>query len=265
MANTGKANGAGEEQSSLRSWILKATGVLLVIPALLNGAHDLWIAILELPRTEAQRQNERLYRIHTGKMPVTSIPVRVKAGQGAIIEANVSVWDGGDVLVEYGEFTQWFPFPMPQPGKQRVSDGFSLIPSAYAQQPPAPSPKGQGPYVQSETVESGALVRERVFNNGVVERATINTRTGIVLSTSAASAPVGQVAAGKPTVVEAAPITVDLTARPAAARTPAENLKAGLAWCKQKSNFISRGICEYREREKYCDGPAADKMSECRR
>lgn len=253
---------APEAPSRARDWVLKATGVLVVLPALVNGAHDVWVAVADLPKTEAQRQNERLYRDYFGQQPVQAIPVSVKAGAGTTIEARVSIWERGDVLVEYGGFTQWFPFPGPPSAPPRTKVGsFSLLPSAHAQAVPL---KGRGAYTQSDSLEQGAIVRERAFSNGVVERSTLDPKTGEILNATAhaASAPVAA-AQGK-SVPEAAPIVVDLTrvAQAQAAPTKSTQLQAGLAWCKQKSNFFSRALCESRERGKYC-GDAPDKPAAC--
>jgi hypothetical protein len=165
-----------------RSWIVGLSAVLVVLPSLINGGIDVYKALLNIPRTDAQRANAELFRKYFNKPPVTVFPVPIKHSMG-IVEAKFSIYEEGDVFIEYGNLSQWFPFPQ----AARISASV-LIPSALAQD--GASPRGIGAYQQKDKVEGGTISRERTYENGVVEKQRIDPRTGRIeeRTTSRASA-----------------------------------------------------------------------------
>ena len=76
---TGRVTAPDKDRSwanVVRSNVLAATGVLLVVPALLNAGYDIYAAAMKLPRTETERTNDALFRKYFNKPPVAVMPVR---------------------------------------------------------------------------------------------------------------------------------------------------------------------------------------------
>jgi hypothetical protein len=117
------------------------------------------------------------WRLFAGdQQPVATFPVPIQQHHGAV-EVRVSVFDGGDVYVEFGHLTQWFPFPA---GEPRPAAPFSFMPVAVARE--LVNLRGFGRYEQRDRVEDQRLVRERHWENGVIETLTLNPRTGDIVS-----------------------------------------------------------------------------------
>lgn len=158
------------------SWLRVLAGALVVVPALVNGAVDLARAVRSLPQTEAERQSVGLFNKHFNRQPVATFPVPIQHSDRTV-EVRLSVFDDGDVYVEFGRATQWFPFPDAQP--PRVAS-FSLISSAVAYE--LPSLRGFGSYQQHDSVEDHLVARERHWENGVIDLLRLDPRTGDVVS-----------------------------------------------------------------------------------
>jgi len=175
-----------------KAWIVGITSVVVVVPSLINAANDVYVAVAKLPRNDAERANQELYMRYFNKQPVIAVPLPIKHSLGTV-DATISVYEGGDVLVEYGARQQWFPFPAP---KKEI--GF-VISSAHAGD--AGNARGIGSYRQTDRVEGRVLVRKRDFANGISEEQRIDTRTGEVLERSTKPSQ-------KPSFGEVAPIGV---------------------------------------------------------
>lgn len=160
----------------MKNWLIGVTGVLVVIPALVNGAFDVYASVVNLPKTDAERINVELFKKYFNKPPVATVPVPIKQNHG-IVEVRFQVFDEGDVYVEYGNFTQWFPFPKETADSRKIA--FNFISNAIARQTPL---YGKGALTQQESLRNGRLIRERTWRNGVAERLEIDTRTGDVIS-----------------------------------------------------------------------------------
>lgn len=158
-----------------KTWVVGLTGVLVGVPALINAGVDIYKAVLKIPRTESERANAELFKKYFNKVPIVTLPIPVKQTTGTT-EVKFSVYEEGDVYVEYGSLTQWFPFPR---SADPTHAAFSIVPPASAQT--TGEAWGIGKYQQSERIEGNTLVRERVYANGVVERQRIDLRTGAVL------------------------------------------------------------------------------------
>lgn len=247
-----------------KGWIIGLTSVFILLPALINAGNDIYSSLLKLPRTEAERINERLFRDYFGKQPVATVPVPIKQNNGTV-EVRFAIYEKGDVFVEFGNFTQWFPFPSHDGGPKKTV-GFSFISSAVAQdQPP---PKGLGRYQQVDQLKGDAVIRERTYENGVIEKQVIDPRSGDILNSSARQTDQKQVPAqaiGTLAIPKIATIDLDQfrkvaqtgSASAESAKVPAaewhEALKAGLVWCQDKDNFLSRGLCKFREKNRFCE------------
>ncbi|AVR97928.1 hypothetical protein [Pseudoduganella armeniaca] len=159
-----------------KSWLIGVTGILVGIPALVNGAFDVYASLANLPKTDAERVNVELFKKYFNKPPVATVPVPIKQNHG-IVEVRFQVFDEGDVYVEYGNLTQWFPFPKESAEKREIS--FNFISNAVARQAQL---YGKGAVMQQESLRNGRLIRERTWPNGVAETLEIDTRTGDVVS-----------------------------------------------------------------------------------
>jgi hypothetical protein len=179
----GKSNGSASTFANLKGWLVGLTSVLVVIPAVINAGFDIYGSFAKLPKSEAEKINVTLFQKYFNKQPVAAFPVPIKQGNGTV-EVRFSVYEEGDVFVEFGRFTQWFPFPTAG-GPGPVA--FSLFPQAHAQ---ANAPlRGSGSYEQSDRIKGDAIVRERVFQNGVTEKYTLNPRTGDIMDFEAQRGP----------------------------------------------------------------------------
>lgn len=260
-----------------KGWIVGLTSVLVVLPALLNTGHDIYALLVKLPRTEAERINERLFRDYFGKQPVATIPVPIKQNNGTV-EVSFAIFEKGDVFVQFGSFTQWFPFPSRDDGPTKKV-GWSLLSNAIAQSLPAP--KGEGRFHQTDQLLGDAVMRQKTYENGVVEKQVIDPRSGDILNSSARQTdqrPVAVPASRALAVPKIATIDLDqyravsqsgsASAGPAAGSAAAwhEAVKAGLAWCQGKENFFSRSLCTFKEKNKWCEpGNRWGTVAECER
>ncbi len=259
----------------LKLWLTGLIGVLVVLPSLVNAGLDVYSSLLKLPKTEAERINERLFRDNFGKQPVATIPVPIKQNNG-LVEVRFQIYDKGDVFVQFGNFSQWFPFPSPD-GEAKTPLGFSLMSNAYAVMPP--QPQGVGQYQQTDKMQDGSILRETTYENGVVESQVIDTRSGDILDSSARKIePKSLPPAPSPAPVVPKVVPIDLDHYRSLARnkitgsTPVKEaaalwqqaLSAELAWCAQKDWGVSRYLCAYRARSKWCDqATGADQVKEC--
>lgn len=163
----------------LKGSLTRIVAVVLVVPSLATAGYQAYASLSGKPKTAAQADNQRLFVKYFNKQPLVTIPVTVKQERGAV-QALFSVYDEGDVYVEYGQSTQWFPFPHPA---APAPAGLSLIGAAHAapvaRSAPAPRPAAQ--FQQSESMEDNYLLRTRRWDNGVVEESRIDVRSGAVV------------------------------------------------------------------------------------
>ena len=173
------AQPGASSHGDLKALVVKVTGVLLVVPALINAGYDVYATALKLPRTDAEKVNAEMFRKYFNKVPLATLPVPVKSNAGTV-DARFAIYEEGEIYVEFGKFSQWFPFPRAEQPKRAE---FSLFPSAFAQA--MPRVDLSGPKViasQHESIQGGVLVRSRVFADGTTERRKIDVRSGSTLS-----------------------------------------------------------------------------------
>ena len=152
-----------------RAWVVGLTGFLVVVPSLINAGIDIYKSVLSIPRTETERTNAELFRKHFNKTALLTVPVPIKTDTGSMA-MELSVFDGGDVFVQYGNNSRWFPFSI----KENTST--SILSPAYAE--PSRLPGGTGKYTQIDKTENNKILRERYYANGVKESYVIDVRTG---------------------------------------------------------------------------------------
>jgi hypothetical protein len=193
-----------------KKWVAGLTGVLVVIPSLVNAAVDIYSSFEKLPKTESERINVELFKKYFNKQPVTVLPVPIKRSNGTV-EVRFSIYEEGDVYVEFGRFTQWFPFPDDSETKHA---SLSVVAQAFA----APvikgidnSLRGIGNYKQADRFVGTTLLRERNFQNGVTEQYRLDSLTGKILESSASPTLNPETIRGLPPVVLTIP-TINLDA-----------------------------------------------------
>jgi hypothetical protein len=156
----------------LSAWIAGLTTVLVLLPALINAGIDVYNAWLNIPTSDSERVNTELFRKYFNKPAVTSFPVAIKHAT-SMIEAKFSIYEEGDIFVEFGNSSQWFPFPREETGKVTA---FNIIESSWAQD--QANLKGIGSYRQNEQMDNNAIIRQKLYANGVKETQRIDIKTG---------------------------------------------------------------------------------------
>ena len=131
--------------------IAAVTAILVAAAALVNGVHDIYIAVAKIPTNVYDRTNEKLREKHFGTEPLIAQPVVIKSS-GIEVRMILHVYDNGDIFVRYGEFQQWLPF------KQIKVSGGSFVPKAFAQ---APLPSSRAPGSGSILIDIDQLKREK--------------------------------------------------------------------------------------------------------
>src|SRR5438105_8776000 len=114
--------------TGLKTWILGATAVLVVLPAMINAGVDVYKVVLNIPTSDSERVNAELFKKYFNKPAVTSFPVPIKNSVG-VVEVRFSIYEEGDVFVEFGKNSQWFPFPRTTTTTTKLAGG-DLIPAA---------------------------------------------------------------------------------------------------------------------------------------
>ena len=159
----------------IKNWVTSLTAILIVLPAMINAGFDVYKSLLNIPVTDSERTNVVLFEKYFGKQPISQSALEVKNGSNKI-DVKFAIYEEGDVFVEYGNVTQWFPLPKTAP---HAIASFSLLSSAFAANDNAPS--GVGSYTQTDRREGDILVRVRVYENGVTETLRIDPRTGQII------------------------------------------------------------------------------------
>ncbi|MDE1464236.1 hypothetical protein [Spartinivicinus poritis] len=161
-----------------KAWVIGLTGVLLVFPALINSAVDIYKAILNVPSTEAEAINTQLFKAHFQELPLTVVPVSIKTDSGTVV-MQMSIYENGDIYAEYGFHSQWFPMPV---NKQAIA--FNSLPllfsSAYAENRPHElnQPITDNAFIQQDIIHNNQIKRSRYYNNGQLETFSIDIQTG---------------------------------------------------------------------------------------
>ena len=158
-----------EVWKKVRGWVVGLTGVLVVVPSLINAGVDIYKSALSIPRTKSEQINADLLKKYFNKTALLTVPVPIMSDLETIT-MKLSVFDGGDTFVEYGNHAQWFPFPT------QKQTSISIVSSAYAQSPT--HREGTGKYTQIDKAENNKIVRARYYSDGVKESYIIDANTG---------------------------------------------------------------------------------------
>lgn len=160
---------AGDFLAKIKTKIVGITSVLVVVPALLNAGLDIYNRIHEIPASEGERTNIKLYTDNFGKTPILKENVSWEGAAGKVT-MELEVHEGGDILVRYGNSSQWLKSPV----HESVS-AFEIFSSAYAQDTRA---DGEKAIYKRETMKGKTITLELFFEDGSKETRTVNKRTG---------------------------------------------------------------------------------------
>lgn len=178
---------ANDGWSKLTKITIGLTGVLVVIPSLINSVSNIVEALNKSPRSEAERINIELFRKYWGKAPVGDFPLQISR-EGANYQVSFKVYGEGDMYIQYGNMAQWFAFPRQQ---SLTADTNTLISAAYADETSYPSLDGNFRKIdQIDSFQNGNPVRETLYENGMKERQVFDIRTGIIIKQTTEQTPV---------------------------------------------------------------------------
>lgn len=164
--------------SKLTKVIVGLTGVLVVLPSLINSGQNIYDAINKTPRSDAERINVEFFKKYWGQKPVGEFPLRISR-DGADYQVNFNVYGEGDIYIQYGGMAQWFAFPRQQ---NMTAHANTFIPTAHADEVNFRSIDSEFRQVrQTDSIEGGNAIRERVYENGLKERQVIDMRTGMII------------------------------------------------------------------------------------
>ena len=202
-----QASGFGRVQG----WIAGITALLVAVPAIMNGAYDIYASAVRLPHNESERVSAALFKKYFNQPPRATVPVPITL-HDSTVQVQLQVYDGGDIYVEFGNFGEWFPYPGSAPAPATAA--LALIGTAYAQPAGPGATAGAGTYRQHDTFIDGLLVRHRLWQNGVLETKRLDPRTGEAVETdSHASTPAERAAMERDVPAKAlnivAPINLD--------------------------------------------------------
>jgi hypothetical protein len=171
-AEAPKASAANKRSGlQLAKTIAKATGVLVLVPALVNSALDAYQAVANVPTSLQEQTNDELWKQHFREFPLLSQKFQIKQSH-ATVDMLLEVYSGGDIFVQYGGTPQWFRAEAVEP---RVASLF-FISSANAQTPPAQQARGS-------SVLRTTVVRPSV----VIDLDRVQSRVGVVAPPPAAT------------------------------------------------------------------------------
>lgn len=160
-----------------KAWLIGLTGLLVLLPALINSGVDIYKAALNIPKTHAESINAELFQAHFQEDPITVVPVSIQTEAGGLT-MQVSIYQNGDVYAEYGFHSQWFPMPQPKQLTTNFHDVPSIFSMALAQVPYVQENKKHLPYVQQDQMKGNQIKRTRIYKDGQVITFEINAATG---------------------------------------------------------------------------------------
>ena len=157
--------------------------LLVVIPSVINSVNDIWIAWNGLPIGEKEKINSKLFTDHWKEDPIHTKQLIIEGAKGKV-PVTIDIYKNGDIFVDYGRFTQWFPYK--DLNTSIATTTFSILPEANAGFFDKISKNvksvGSKPVKVVNKEEKQAVVREKTFSDGSIERQVINKNTGKVES-----------------------------------------------------------------------------------
>jgi len=173
------AEDSNDGWSKLTKIIVGLTGVLVVVPSLINSGKNIYDEINKIPRSDAERVNVEFFKKYWGKKPVGEFPLQISR-EGANYQVNFTVYGEGDIYIQYGNMAQWFAFP--RQGNM-ATHANHLISAAYADEETFRPIDSEFRQVdQIDSFQGGNAIRETLYENGMRERQVIDIRTGMIIN-----------------------------------------------------------------------------------
>ena len=155
--------------------------ILIIVPSLLNAFSDIWVAWNDLPIGEKEKINNKLFKSHWRESPVHSKKIIVEV-QKIAVPITVDIYRNGDIFIDYGQSTQWFPFKQMNIPLAK----FSLINSAMADEVETKEKVESTPTIPinvvNEKIEDNNVIRLKTFGDGSIEKQVIHMNTGKITS-----------------------------------------------------------------------------------
>lgn len=92
-----------------KTFITWLTGILLVLPALLNSGIDVYNSVMSIPTGNVEKLNERKRSEHFQHEPLFSQNFEIPAEHGSKKQLKLFVYPNADIYVNYSGFEQWLP------------------------------------------------------------------------------------------------------------------------------------------------------------
>lgn len=186
--------------SRVMDWIKTTQGiitgiiaVLVVLPSLFNALIDVYISFFNIPKSINEHNNQQLFQSHFQEKPIHSGMNVIKTETGNL-SMKVNIYRNGDIFVEYGDYSQWFPYRPPKEAKKTTSNLSWLISDAYAEDyssglsPCELAKQGEHGntnvatfYLLKDVRQGEYLLRERIYADGCRESLSINVNTGQII------------------------------------------------------------------------------------
>jgi hypothetical protein len=186
-----KGSQAIEWLKTTRGIITGLVAVLVVLPSLFNAFIDVYISFFNIPKSINEHNNQQLFQEHFQEKPINSGMNIIKTASGNL-SMKISIYRNGDIFVEYGDYSQWFPYRPPKDNKPKstswlISNAFAedaptlLSPCEVARQGVQSNMSATTSYLLRDLRQGEYLIRERTYADGCKETLSINTSTGQIV------------------------------------------------------------------------------------
>jgi hypothetical protein len=150
----------------IKRYIIGIASILVVVPALINSAYDIYLVLYNIPTSQAEKTNMDFYAEYFDQKPIFKGELPLVTDDGKFTVA-LTLHGKGDLLVSYGNRSQWFPSPK---SEHRVS--MLPITSTYAEELQSEQ------YIQVESKKGNQLIQKQYYSDGKLQIITIDPKTG---------------------------------------------------------------------------------------
>ncbi len=184
--------------NQIMEWIKTTQGiitgiiaVLVILPSLFNALIDVYISFFNIPKSINEHNNQQLFQSHFQEKPIHSGMNVIKTETGNL-SMKVNIYRNGDIFVEYGDYSQWFPYHPPKETKKAsvswlISEAYAenyptgLSPCELAKQGEQGNTNVATAYLLKDVRQGENLLRERIYADGCRETLSINVNTGQII------------------------------------------------------------------------------------